>query len=226
MHNKSSSTRILLIGWCLLLFASVAFSQDLSSLPFAGKYRVEAKTSIVRENGQIKKPKSHASLESLLQSLKHEEEMRAYYPTLADKKSTLARKNEENENVEVVAWIWAIKFDGGKGGSYDFQVIAGTSDNGNKARFFNIKVSGLPEKGSMDYDTLRTVRKKFMELFSDIGTGETKFVQVEPARKVKITGSLFCDAASEAGCEKCPGPSWAKPKTVWEIRPVYGINAE
>ncbi len=52
------------------------------------------------------------------------------------------------------------------------------------------------------------------------------YIKITDARRVRVRGSLYFDGDHEAGClQGCPGPSYAKPTSVWEIHPVYSITA-
>jgi hypothetical protein len=46
-----------------------------------------------------------------------------------------------------------------------------------------------------------------------------------PPKHVTLEGSLYFDGSHGAGGKSDPGPGWAKPKTVWEIHPVYKLVA-
>jgi hypothetical protein len=46
-----------------------------------------------------------------------------------------------------------------------------------------------------------------------------------PPKHVTLEGSLYFDGDHGAGGKSDFGPGWAKPKSVWEIRPIYKITA-
>lgn len=200
-------------------------AKDLSDLNFKGRYRAGPKTSIVRqgENGPILDPeKSYSDLGMLLDGLVPDSVMLEKYPDLASKwRYPNEREPEERKNVAVTGWVYAIKFEGGKKGDNDFHVILGSSAERRTARYMTVEVSGLPSAGQ-DRPVLREVRQKLLELFpKEFVAG--RFLRTEPPRKVAVKGSLFYDGEHDYGTR--PGPSYAKPQTLWEIHPVYSLEA-
>ncbi len=215
---------------CLVLGVAPAITgPGFLDLAFRGHYRNVPKTSVARENsgGAILDPVHYADLADLVASLPSDSTMRQKYPALDQKQSGFpqTREPEEMKNVEVDCWIVAVKFEDGRGkkkGDDDFHVILSNAADPQAATFMSSEISGLPTSGK-DLDTLREARKDFLQIIS--GTSfRGGFARVKPPRKVEIRGSLFFDGDHEAGCTACPGPSWAKPQTVWEIHPIYSMK--
>ncbi len=202
---------------------------DYLDLTFKGHYRNRPKTSIARGNnhGAILDPVHYADLADLVATLPADSAMRQKYPAMNQKKSGFPQKREPEElkNVEVDCWIVAVKFEDGRGnkkGDDDFHVILSNAADPHAATFMSSEISGLPPSGA-DLDTLKEARKDFLQIIS--GTSfRGGFVRVKPPKKVEIRGSLFFDGDHEAGCAACPGPSWAKPQTAWEIHPIYSMK--
>ena len=212
------------------LLPLAAPGQDLLDLPFKGHYRDKPKTSIVRRivGGRISSPARYANLKDLLNALPADSVMRTKYPALNQKMSGFPEKREVEElrNVEVDCWIYAVAFEDGRGskkGDDDFHAVLGDSPNPAHARYMSSEIAGLPVTG-VNRAPLTDARRKFLQLFPGHSFTST-FVQISPPKKVKVRGSLFFDGDHEAGCTTCPGPRWAKPKTVWEIHPIYSIEA-
>lgn len=214
----------------LLVLVSLASAQDLLHLTFEGHYRDKPKTSIVRTaaTGVIKIPVHCASLSSLLASLPADDAMRQKYPLLELKQAGFPEKREPEElrNVEVDCWMYAVKFEDGRGhkkGDNDLHVIIGSTSSPGTSAFMTAEVSGLPGSGK-NLQPLADVRKRFLQMFSGF-TFTSGFRRITPPKKVTLAGSLFFDGDHGAGCDACPGPKWAKPKTAWEIHPVHSISA-
>jgi hypothetical protein len=223
-HSRGRLLLSLIFG--IFFLSSTIRSQDHLDESFQGSYREKPKTSIVRSatTGNISRVHKYGNLGDLLVFLPDDIEMRNKYPDLrihgGDPEK---RKTEELFNVELVCWVHAVKYEGGKG-DRDFHVIVGDTPDVETATFMNVEVSGLPPNDSNNYKPLKDVRKQFLELFSDYNF-TTSFTQIDPPRKVKIKGSLLFDGEHNHSCGTCPGPSYAKPGTVWEIHPIYSITA-
>ncbi len=209
----------------IFFFTSTIFPQQHLDESFAGKYRKRAKTSIVRSltTDHISRAHKYDNLGDLLIHLPNDIEMRNKYPDLKMHVHNFPefRKTEELYNVEVTAWVHAVKYEGGSG-DRDFHIIIGNNPDTAFATFMNVEISGLPDSSSHNYKPLRDARKEFLELFSDYHF-TTSFKRIDPPVKVTIKGSLFFDGDHNHSCGTCPGPSYAKPGTVWEIHPVYSI---
>ncbi len=57
------------------------------------------------------------------------------------KRTSSTRFDEEQRNVRVQAWIYAVKYEAGQ----DWHIIAGTDPSGAPITYFNSEVSGLPK---------------------------------------------------------------------------------
>ena len=224
IFNLNRKQFIYLLLGILLIFSQVFFAQDHLDEAFQGTYRKEAKTSVVRSlsSGHVSRVHKLDNLDDLLIFLPKDVEIRKKYPDLKmHGGNPEKRKHEELFNVEVNCWIHAVKYEGGSGDK-DFHIIIGDNPDTAIAAFMNVEVSGLPDSASKNFKLLRDARKQFLNLFSDYNF-TNKFKQIDPPRKVKIRGSLLFDGDHNHSCGTCPGPSFAKPGTVWEIHPVYSI---
>jgi hypothetical protein len=226
MPHSKANFLFLLVSW-LSLLGSSTFSfgfQDKATLKFEGEYRAYSKTSIVRRlNNNVKPAKTYSSVQALLDSLPDDKSIRDIYKSQGGMPDS-HRVPLELKNVTVTCWIHAVKFEGGENGDNDFHVVIGTSADTGDHGFMNIEISGLPADDDIDFDQLKKARKDFIDLFpGENFTGQ--FKHINPARKVKLKGSLFFDGAHGAGCKTCPGPKWAKPQTVWELHPIYFIQS-
>jgi hypothetical protein len=209
--------------WLFAFIPGTLLAQTHLDESFKGSYRKKPKTSIVRNKTtkEISTPLSYSTLGDLLGSLTPDVKMRKKYPDLKiHAGDPEKRKSEELFNVEVNCWIHAVKYEGGNG-DRDFHVIVGDDPDVEVATFLNVEVTGLPKSG-INRKPLKDARKQFLDLFPDKNFS-TSFTQIDPPLKVKITGSLFFAGEHNHSCEKCPGPSYAKPGTVWEIHPIYFV---
>jgi hypothetical protein len=193
---------------------------------FLGHYRKQAKTTIWRTpSGQIARATQYHNLAQLLDSLPADATMRTKYPNLvisaaappAQKAAVSGRRvAEEQHNVQVDCWLYHVRLEGDD----DYHTIVGSSAAPAGARFLNVEVSGLPARGQ-DRAALQKVRDQLTRLVG-APIGKTKYVDVVPPRKVRVTGSLFFDADHRRGQI---GPPPHNPQTVWEIHPVTSIRA-
>jgi len=228
-----------------------ALISDPQFAPFEGHWRRRVKTALARKSGRAVPLKKFANLGELLINLPHDATMRQKYRDLkarsiATKKKQQSgdfgpqdRKPEELRNVQVKAWICAVKFEWGKTGDNDFHVILSSNATaGAGAEFMTIEVSALPvkaaattamplptiDKKSPDYAALLRARKQLVGLFTEHRLNETFFKPPQPIR-VTVTGSLHFDGDHVAGAKDSPGPVGMKPRTVWEIHPVSDLVA-
>jgi hypothetical protein len=189
---------------------------------FTGTYRAPAKTSVAKSAAPLKK---YPDLSTLLQSLPKDSAMRAKYPALRKtaKKWPQQRELEEMVNVRIDAcWICAVSYEHGVKGDNDFHVILSDSPAPPFTKVMNAEVAGLPETGP-DVSRLKAVRKKFLSFF--LHTPQPGgFLPPSKPLHVRVEGSLFFDGHHGAGGKSDPGPSWAKPKTVWEVHPIYKLT--
>ena len=197
-----------------------------ASEEFLGHYRKQAKTTIWRTaSGQIARATSYAGLVQLLNGLPSDASMRSKYPNLvisaaappAQKAAVSGRRvPEEQHNVQVDCWLYHVRLEGDD----DYHTIIGSSSSSKTARFLNVEVSGLPASGK-DRAALKRVRDQLISLVGQ-PIGKTKYTDIVPPRKVRVTGSLFFDADHRRGQI---GPPPHNPQTVWEIHPVTSIRA-
>lgn len=223
-HSRRRLLLSLIFG--IIFVSSTIFPQEHLDESFQGSYREKPKTSIVRSKttNNISRVRKYDDLGELLIFLPKDLEMRKKYPDLKiNSGDPEKRKPEELFNVEVECWVIAVKYEGGEG-DRDFHVIVGDDQDTALATYLNVEVSSLPPNNSKNYQPLREARKQFLELFSDYNF-TNRFKYINPPRKVKIKGSLLFDGQHNHSCGSCPGPSYAKPGTVWEIHPIYSMIA-
>ena len=228
-----------------------ALISDPQFAPFEGHWRRRVKTALARKGGRLVRVEKFANLGVLLASLPSDNSMRQKYPDLKPRSiqtkqkqqsgdfGPQGRKPEELRNVQVNAWICAVKFEWGKTGDNDFHVILSSNATaGSGADFMAIEVSALPVKAaattttpmpaidtkSPDYPALLRARKQLVALFTDHRLNETFYKPPRPIR-VTVTGSLHFDGDHRAGMKDSPGPVGMKPKMVWEIHPVRDLVA-
>ena len=213
------------VGFALLVFGQAALATADSAVVnqvFAGHYRAPVKTSIAKTSAGVKK---HPSVISLLQSLPNDSAMRSKYPALRKgvKNWPPQREPEELINVRVNScWICAVKYEHGAKGDNDFHLILSNSPTPPFTTVMNVEVAALPKTGP-DVSRLKGVRATFLSFFLAIPP-TSNFAKVSPPIHVRIEGSLYFDGDHNAGGQKDPGPSWAKPKTVWELHPIYKLT--
>lgn len=226
-----------------------ALISDPEFAPFEGHWRRLVKTSTARAGGRSVAVQKYADLGALLATLLPDDKMRSKYPDLKPRSiatkqqqqsgdfGTNTRKPEELKNVQVAAWICAVKYEWGKTGDNDFHVILSSNATaGAGAKFMTIEVSALPvvkaatkaqpkptiDAKSPDYPILLRARKQLVALFPNHRLNETFYKPPRPI-KVTVTGSLHFDGDHTAGAKDSPGPVGMKPATVWEIHPVSNL---
>jgi hypothetical protein len=194
---------------------------DLGPEVYCGKYRGGPKTSFYKTpDGRLGTFFHYDNLAHLLDSLPSDDEMRqlaTWRPA-----GPPARLAEENQNVEVPAYIVAVK--PGED-DHDLHVIISDRPRGANRHFMNVEVSGLPRDHLHEADFVR-VRSEIRAILLEVGAASGGYIRINPPAQVLIQGSLYFDGDHNAGCGSCPGPSYAKPTTVWEIHPVYSIKAQ
>lgn len=195
--------------------------QNIGPEDFCGKYRAGPKTSFFKTDGQVAPFEHYGDLKALLDTLPGDDEMFAngnWSPQRAPK----SRLDVEKHNVEVVAYIVAVK--PGED-DRDFHVIVSEDPSGRGQIFMNVEVSGLP-RNHVDLADFQRARTEIRSIVPQVAGGAPRYVRVSNPPKVVIQGSLYFDGDHRAGCAHCPGPSYAKPSTVWEIHPVYNITEQ
>jgi len=209
----------LVLGMALIL-GPESFAQnnsDLVNLPFTGHYRKDAKTSFVKGSTAELSYEHFASIAEFLKTVPSDASMRADFPNITSK--DFPRTKDESRNVEVDAFIYGAKLEGDN----DLHVVIANSTNSSDTVFLNTELSGLPEDEGEDFDTLIAARTKFVTLFPTQNFQSGSYAKLG-LKHVRIRGSLIFDADHYPGCATCPGPKDAKPKTVWEIHPITGID--
>jgi hypothetical protein len=179
---------------------------------FAGQHRGAAKTSIT--NAPLE---SFADLASFIATLPGDVQMRMLGIGVEWESD---RVMQEKRNVEVNAFIYAVKFEH----DHDYHVIIGNDPADPDVIYFNVEVSGLPEEASPHRATLDAARTTFESFFSQMGvTLKSSYVKFPEGIPVRLRGSLFFDVDHPAGVV---GPLGMRPQTAWEIHPVTGIEFE
>ncbi len=222
--GRSGGRLVLYILLMLLFLHPVTFhaQSNLEDLKFTGTYRKTSKISIVRMKDNTIAPYEHfSSLTKLMKffNKNNDDAMRLKYPKISDVEPEMMRTPEELKNVEVMAYIYGAKFESDN----DLHIILSSSSKAGKGVFLNTELSGLPDQPGGNYDTLRAARRAFLTLFPNetfTNSGYTKL----GLKKVLVRGSIIFDADHHPGCKTCPGPKDAKPRTVWEIHPITGID--
>jgi hypothetical protein len=121
---------------------------------FRGKDREASKTSISAATTE-----EFASLLDFLDSLPSDDEMLNHDPAIAKSRGS-GRVQEEERNVRVPMWIYAIKYEADQ----DWHVIAGSDPHHGARVYYNCEVSGLPAKTAASYATLLAVRNSLDEI--------------------------------------------------------------
>ena len=176
---------------------------------FRGKDRSEPKTSVA--DAALETFSSISDLES---TLPPDEAMLNHDPQIT--RGTMDRAVEEQRNVRVVAWIYAIKYESDQ----DWHIIAGTDPRTGGPRYLNTEVSGLPARASPFRDTLLTVREELIQILGGDLPGPSSYRKFDEPIPVKIDGSLFYDVDHKPGAV---GPVDMKPTSAWEIHPITNL---
>ena len=179
-------------------------------MKFRGADRKTPKTTIAPGSMQ-----TFATIEALIASLPADDAMLNHNPPLL--RTTNQRVTEENRNVRVTAWIYAVKYEADQ----DWHVILGTGPNDSSPTYFNAEVSGLPANNASAFKKLKQVRQNLAELF-DFDLPATGYWEYEPV-PVIIEGSLFYDVDHKPGTV---GPKATRPKTAWEIHPITKLKEQ
>jgi hypothetical protein len=225
-HSLITFTRAVVIGVAISVagpaLACTTSVSDLGAEVYCGKYRGGPKTSFYKTpDGRLGTFFHYDTLADLLDALPSDDEMRqlaTWQPA-----GPPARLAEESQNVEVPAYIVAVK--PGED-DHDMHVIISDRPRGARRHFMNVEVSGLPRDHVNEVDFVR-VRAEIRAILPEVDTGGSgRYIPINPPARVLVQGSLFFDGDHRAGCGNCPGPSFAKPTTVWEIHPVYSIKEQ
>jgi hypothetical protein len=198
-------------------FLIPAFNPLLSKDPteqllmrFRGQDRKAPKTTIAPGSKE-----TFSSIEALIATLPGDQLMRNHTPPL--EKTTNTRFAEEQRNVKVTAWIYAIKYEADQ----DWHIILGTSPSDTSPTYFNAEVSGLPANNAPAYQKLKKVREDLAEMFG-FDLPASGYWEYEPVAVV-VEGSLFYDIDHPPGAV---GPQATKPTTAWEIHPITRLREQ
>ncbi len=190
--------------------AHAAGSSSLITAGFRGKDRKGPKTNFATASTE-----SLSGIDALMASLPSDAQMRSHNPAITPK--TMERATEEDRNVEVPVWIYAMKYEADQ----DWHVIIGTAPEASPHHYFNAEVSGLPPKTAAQYSKLLAVRKSLAKILGDqLPTSDAYAKFAEPI-PVTIRGSLFFDVDHAAGVV---GPTGMRPTTAWEIHPISKLT--
>jgi hypothetical protein len=179
---------------------------------FTGTDRMLPKTTVVDGDA-----KDYATVGELVHHLLDE------FPDKDMKQMGIARNTDtrvdaEKGNVRVTGFIHAFK----KEGDHDYHVILGDGSNAESPVYLNVEVSGIPVGGTnANRKKLIAVRDQFKTAFNLGPTGPDSYERPDEPIPVRISGSLFWDVDHAPGAV---GPDDLKPKTSWEIHPVYEIE--
>jgi hypothetical protein len=195
---------------------SSVISNPSDSDKFCGIDRKTTRTSIANAYTL-----TYKNIVSFIKSLPADDDMgKTHVPDIRIDTNS-KRVEEEKKNIHIKqCWIHAIacEADG------DYRIIIGDSPDAGKSVFFNIAISGLPDKNNASYAKLSKARQSFKDFFGinkKIKTGSV-FVFSTPV-EIEFAGSLFFDKynfdkKSEMGYKNF------KSKTYWEIHPVTQIK--
>jgi hypothetical protein len=199
------------------VFQPQAGEGDPLTALFDGHHRKGPKTTISDAAAESK----YARLEDLLDTLPADEDMIESLEGLVEEtgdangKFAESRLPDEERNVRVKAWIYAVKYEDDK----DFHVILGSSRTKSKAHFMNAEVSALPKPATGDTPTLQHVREQMRDVLG-LFPGARYHKPTKPIA-VEVEGSLFYDIDHGPGVV---GPAGMRPETSWEIHPVTKLE--
>jgi hypothetical protein len=157
------------------------------------------------------------SLADLADAVNSDDDMTNHNPTI--ERDTMERTNEENRNVRVPVWIYAIKYESDQ----DWHVILGTdpSVSGPKT-FFNAEISGVPANAAPSRATLLAVRESLDQILENDLPSSSGYRKYDDPIPVLVEGSLFFDIDHQAGVV---GPTGMRPQTAWKIHAHHQADA-
>jgi hypothetical protein len=189
-----------------------AGTADQIKARFRGKDRAGAKTTLADGTMEV-----FDTVEQLIATLPKDSDMKNHTPAI--ERDSDDRASEENRNVEVQAWIYAIKYEEDQ----DWHVIAGSDPSG-KETYLNTEISGLPRKNAGQeppaHKRLLAVRNALVKILDDDPPGPGSYRIYKDPIPVVIQGSLFFDVDHPSGKV---GPTGMRPSTAWEIHPITFI---
>lgn len=194
------------IFFFLFLISGNTLAQNFCTLPYKGKVRAAAKTSISK--GKLQ---TYNTVGEFLASLPTDGYMRK---TSINNNSL--RTRDEDMNIFISnATIFYMK----KEADNDLHVIIGDVIGGTKTNLLTIEIAGLPSVSSADYSTLLEARKSIYYQFQSFFDSKKKSQLLrKPYPQIALTGSLFFDNWHYAASNDI-----TRPKTVFELHPVTKI---
>jgi hypothetical protein len=190
----------------LFLTNENTFAQNFYNLPFKGKVRTEAKTSVSK--GRLH---TYNTVGDFLASLPTDGYMRK---TGISNKSLRTRDEDMNICIQNASVFYMKKEE-----DNDLHVIIGDFIDGAKTNLLTIEFSGLPSTSSPDYNTLLEARKSMYYAFQSFFDSKKKSQLVrKPYPQITVTGSLFFDNWHYAENDDV-----TRPNTVFELHPVTKI---
>jgi hypothetical protein len=190
----------------LFLTNENTFAQNFYSLPYTGKIRAGAKTSVSK--GRLH---TYDTVGDFLASLPTDGYMRKNGIN-----NNSLRTRDEDMNIFIKnASIFHIK----KEEDNDLHVIIGDVVDGVKTNLLTIEIAGLPRTSSPDYNTLLEARKSIYYQFQSFFDSNKKSqLTRKPYPQIAVTGSLFFDNWHYA-----KNSDVTRPNTVFELHPVTKI---
>lgn len=196
-------------------------TKDIGPDDFCGSYRADPKTTYLKASDGTMVPFEHVGgVSDLLgRLLPSDDAMREKYDW-GISSAPGDRVPEELRNVQLDAYIVAVK---PCEDDRDYHVII---KDENADEYMNVEVSGLPTNG-VGLADFKRARGEIESVLTDANSSSTcgRYNKPDQPIHVRIEGSVYFDGDHRAGCQSgCPGPSYAKPSTVWEIHPVYSVT--
>src|SRR5262245_42085922 len=188
---------------------------------FIGNDRMVAKTSIASGPNQ-----TFAPLGDLLYELitNHpDDQMRNRNPPMK-RDPDFDRVAEENRNVTVPAWLYAVKKEDN---DHDYHLIVGSDPNSPTIRYMNMEISALPLSGP-NRDALRVPTQALKDFLQNNNhlIGSSGYLRFEDPVPIRVSGSLFYDIDHAPGIVGSFKEPRRVPDTAWEVHPVTEIVFE
>jgi len=188
---------------------------------FIGNDRKVAKTSIASGPHQ-----TFATLVELLDELitNHPDDQMRHRDPPMKRDPDFDRVAEENRNVTVPAWLYAVKKEDN---DHDYHLIVGSDPNSTTIQYMNMEISALPLSGP-NREALRVPRQALKDFLHDINqhVGSSGYLRFEDPVPIRVTGSLFYDIDHEPGIVGSKKAPPRVPNTAWEVHPVTEIVFE
>lgn len=188
---------------------------DPLTAKFAGTSRKTAKITLALAPVEAE----YSSLNALFDTLYDDADMAEWAADDGIEKHADSHPNrmpEEERNVRVKAWLYAVKSESDK----DFHIIIGTSPSNSQREYLNVEVSGLPGNNANDYQTLKDVREQLHDILGK-WPSDSRYYKPPTPIAVEVQGSLFWDIEHAPGVV---GPLGMRPDTSWEIHPISDLH--